>query len=474
MSNPNILFISTDQHSYHALSAAGNRYVNTPHLDRLCENGVTFQRSYSTDPVCTPARTTWMTGRYSSETGVPFNDGILREDIPDLGAHLNRNNYYAAHIGKWHVDGRDVRQSFHTHYNGKRDIMAGGAEVYDHVTTHAAIDFLTSYNSKKPFYLQVNYINPHDICEYLHSHEFNDIPDLVRLGVIHEDELPPLPENFSYDENETVLQRVCRRMDGALIHDKIRKATTRWSDIQWRYYIWHYYRFIEKVDREIGNLLNVLEQTRYKDNTLIIFTSDHGEACASHRMFQKFTLYEESLRVPYIAACLGEGVSVAKRKAIKEHLISGIDYMKTICDYAGVEAPDGTHGRSLRPLIEGNDVVDWRKSVYVESNYYGRAIVTDRYKYVMEYMPNERDRDLPPNSLRNRIGLEQLFDLTADPGETCNLANDAAYKGVIVTMREELVEYEGKLGQRRIENFGAQAIIEKWSEEITSYWERLK
>ncbi|WP_127487195.1 sulfatase family protein [Paenibacillus ehimensis] len=474
MKKPNLLFISTDQQSFHALSAYGNPYVKTPNMDRLCREGVSFMRCYSTDPVCTPARTTWMTGCYSSETGVAFNDAVLHEHIPDLGTILNSNGYYAAHSGKWHVDGRDVRQSFHTVYNGKRDILAGGAEFYDNTITHGAIDFLTSYEGEQPFYLQVNYLNPHDICEYLHSHEFKDIPDLVSLGMLREDELPPLPDNFHYDQNETVLQRVCRREKGALIHDKIRIATEEWTEVQWRYYIWHYYRFIEKVDREIGNLLNVLEQTPYKENTLILFTSDHGEACASHRMFQKFTLYEESVRVPYVAACLGNGIQVAKGTVDHKHLISGIDYVRTICDYAGLEPPAGVHGRSLKPLIEGQQVTEWRDSVYIESNYYGRAIVTDRYKYIMEYTPNEQNRNLPPNSKRNQRGLVQLFDLAEDPGETKNLATDPAYEGIISQLQAEISFMESSLVQEPITHPQAVAIIEQWSDAIASYWRRMK
>ena len=128
---PNILFINTDQQSWNAVSAYGNPYLHTPNIDRLHRNGTSFMRSYCSDPVCAATRSSWATGLYTSETGVPFNGGHLHEDIQDIGQILNANGYKAFHCGKWHVPGRNVRESFHTLYYGKRDIGAGGGEYYD-------------------------------------------------------------------------------------------------------------------------------------------------------------------------------------------------------------------------------------------------------------------------------------------------------------------------------------------------------
>ena len=120
MSNrPNIVFINTDQHTWDVISAYGNEYVNTPNIDRLHENGISFMRSYSSDPVCAPARTSWMTGRFTSEAGTPFNGGHLHEDIPDLGQLLKAGGYRAVHCDKWHVPGRDVHSSFDVLYHGQ-------------------------------------------------------------------------------------------------------------------------------------------------------------------------------------------------------------------------------------------------------------------------------------------------------------------------------------------------------------------
>ena len=185
---PNILFINTDQQSWNAVSAYGNPYIHTPNIDRLHRNGTSFMHSYCSDPVCAAARSSWATGLYTSETGVPFNGGHLHEEIPDIGQILNANGYMAFHCGKWHVPGRNVRDSFHTLYYGRRDIGAGGGEYYDSASTHAVVDFLTTYDGSAPFYLQIGYVNPHDVCEYLHNHEEKCIPNPLQQGIVTEDE----------------------------------------------------------------------------------------------------------------------------------------------------------------------------------------------------------------------------------------------------------------------------------------------
>ena len=466
---PNILFINTDQHSWHALSVYGNPYLHTPNIDQLHRNGTSFRNSYCTDPVCAAARSSWATGLYTSETGVPFNGGHLHSDIPDIGQVLKAGGYRAFHCGKWHVPGRDVRESFETLYYGQHTIGAGGAAYYDSASTHAVANFLTTYDSDEPFYLQLGYIDPHDVCEYLHNHEEKQIPNPVEQGIVSEKALPPLPENFNYDERETVLHRVCRRVDNALIHARILKAVREWDELQWRYLAWNYYRFIEKVDAEIGRVLDLLRKTALHENTVIIFSADHGEASGSHQMFQKFTLYEESVRVPFIVACLGEEISIQKERFDKTHFISGVDIFPTICDYAGIDPPEAVQGRSVRPLAEGRDV-SWREYAYIESNYWGRAIVTEQYKYITEYKPKETADFLPPGPDAENLGVAQLFNRHVVPSETVNLADVAAYSETVEACREKLFAQEAELRRRQIVHQGSQRIISNWGKRLKDYW----
>ena len=327
---PNILFINTDQHTWDAISAYGNTWLRTPNIDRLHENGASFMRSYTTDPVCAPARASWITGRYASECGTPFNGGFLHDDIPDLGETLRAGGYNTFHCGKWHVDGRAAERGFNVLYLGRRRIGAGGAEFYDPASTHAALDFLTSYSDEKPFYLQVGFVNPHDVCEYLHNYEEKAIPGPLEQGVFAEDALPPLPTSFDYDERETVLQIVSRRTEAPLIHSAILNGIRDFGALEWRMFLRDYYRYVEKVDQEIGWVLSALERSRLRDNTLIIFSVDHGEAAGRHRMFQKFTLYEESVRVPFIVASCGERFGISKGSFDRVHLVSGVDPARSL------------------------------------------------------------------------------------------------------------------------------------------------
>ena len=480
---PNILFINTDQQTWNHVSAYGNPHVRTPNIDRLTANGISFMRSYCTDPVCAPARASWMTGLYTSENGVPFNGGLMHEDIPDLGQVLTRNGYLAVHCGKWHVDGRAVRDSFHNLYMGKRDIRAGAAEYYDRVSTHAAIGFLDRHNSSEPFYLQVGLVNPHDICEYQHNHEHKNIPGPVEQGLLASDDLPPLPENFEYDERETIVQQVFRRGDRALIHAPINNGIRDWSEEQWRFLTWNHYRFVEAADQQIGLILNALEKSRFRDNTLIIFSIDHGEASGCHQTFQKFALYEESIRVPFIVSALSDSLEVPKDVCDHDHLVSGVDLVPTVLDYAGVENPDGVQGLSLRPLVDlgrrppgvaGRTMPDhdvrWREFAYVESNYWARAIVTERFKYVTEYRPKIEEDFLPPGPDPDGLGLEQLFDLENDPLEMRNLAGDHRFVDAIEACRGHLFDFEATLNRRPLREGRPRERVRIWSDRLRERW----
>ena len=468
---PNILFINTDQHTWDVISAYGNTHVKTPHIDRLHNNGISFMRSYSSDPVCAPARASWMTGRFTSEAGTPFNGGYLHEDIPDLGQVLQKSDYRAIHCGKWHVDGRNVYDSFDVLYYGQQRIGAGGGEYYDAAMTHAVVDFLTDYDKADPFYLQVWYVNPHDICEYGHNFETKEMPDAVRRGMLSEEDLPPLPENFNYDTRETVLHRVCRRMDECLIHWPILRAMKTWDNLQWRTFIWHHHRFVEKVDGEIGLILTALEQSGLADNTAIIFSVDHGEAFGQHQMFQKFSLYEASIRVPFIVSSLGHNLNIPKGAFDHKHFVSGVDLLPTVCDYAGIDPPEHTRGISVRPLVEGRDV-PWRDFAFVESNYWGRALLFDRYKYVCEYIPYGHQKDLlPPGPDSERIGLEQIFDLQNDPGETQNLAFDENKRALLMQCRQALLNFEAGLERRQITHERPVRQIGTWGQRIRAHWD---
>ena len=155
------------------------------------------------------------------------------------------------------------------------------------------------------------------------------------------------------------------------------------------------------------------------------------------------------------------------------HFVSGVDLFPTICDYAGVDPPEGVQGTSLRPLAEGEDVA-WREYAYIESNYWGRAIVTDEYKYVTEYKPKGVEDFIPPGPDTEQLGLAQLFDKHNDPWETENLADAQEYQEIIETCRGRLLAQESQLNRQQIVHQSPQRIISNWGKRLREYWEHGK
>jgi arylsulfatase A-like enzyme len=178
--------------------------------------------------------------------------------------------------------------------------------------------------------------------------------------------------------------------------------------------------------------------------------------------------------VPFIAACLGDGVPVPKGDFDHEHLISGVDVFPTVCDYAGVAPPPGLPGSSMRPLVEraGGTETAWREHVLVESNYWARAVVTGRYKYVTEYRPRDVEDFLPPGPDDAELGIEQLFDLEGDPGETRNLAGDPALAEVMADCRRRLAETERTLRRRPLREGSPRRVVTTWGARLRQRWQQ--
>ncbi len=406
---PNIVFIHTDQQYGGALSAHGDEFLGTPNLDRLVSEGVDFRRSYSANPVCCPSRACWYTGRPSTENGVIMNDRWpLLRDIPDLGQWFRANGYRSVYVGKWHVTGRNVRESF--------DVLTEGHGIGEHgdaAIARAAEGFLRNAGGDKPFFLNIGFLQPHDICYWLFR---NTLPlEECPYGVADE-ELPPLYDNWAYDPREPEFFRQHWRDSGAALH------MAQWKPWQWRYYRWAYARHVEMVDAHIGRVIDALDDSPFADNTLLVFSSDHGDGMGRHRMFSKMFFYEEAAHVPFIVRFPER---VERGLQDDEHLVSGLDLAPTLCDFAGIDAPPKARGRSLRPILEGRET-PWREYLVSEAHRRGRMVRTPDYKWITyEGSPTE-----------------QLFDMRADAGEQVNLAAEGGREDVIADHRRMLEEWD--------------------------------
>jgi arylsulfatase A-like enzyme len=419
---PNLLLIITDQQAIDTISHTGCTELETPWLDKYCREGVHFQESYTTNPVCSPARSSLLTGRMPSETGVHRNTLSINDAVPNVGQWFRENSEYRSlYAGKWHLP-----QSWQPSVLGfdlLTPAIKGQGNLGDAVVASACEGYF--HNRSKfdnPFIMVASLFQPHDICQWFRMN-LEDISELRYPELAGK--LPELPSNFqlSYPESEVVGE----------LRSVLESSRGNWSELQWRYYLYVYYRQVEMVDAEIGRILQGLEDSGERENTLVMITSDHGEGMAEHQMIRKNYLYEASAKVPLIVSMPDQIRSDINDTS---SLVSGIDLVPTMCDYAGITSPGNAHSRSLRPLLENREST-WRSSLISEvshdshgvENQLARMVRTENYKYIV----NARD------------GVEQLFNLSIDSGETDNLALKTGYRSQLAEHKKLLNEWESKL-----------------------------
>jgi choline-sulfatase len=453
MKRPNILIIICDQHNVDAISAYkeyyreqawGPHWVHTPNLDRMIHHGTSFVQCNSNNPVCGPARSTIFTGKMSTETGVTFNNVGIDDDVPNMGQwlqeHSDYNRYYC---GKWHGGG----PWNYPHMSGSRKIPGfetipvghgGTGDFIDYQVSHGVKAFLSNYDEEAPFLVVAGLMNPHDICFWtpgLFGDKAVSGTDYFGLN----GRLPVLPPNHHVHYPEW--------SNG---------PTLEFSDMEWRNYAYDYYRMVEKMDADVGRMLDAVDARR--DDTIVIFTSDHGEGLGRHSRVQKWHPFEESVRVPLLF--YGPGI-VEEGRIDALQLVSHVDIMPTVCDYAGVHSPEGTRGYSLRSLIEtGQSAIALPDHIYTEFGLTGKIIRTGRFKYVKQYeksgkrfQPYIDKTTNTPSAWVPGIGSQQfverdeklLFDLEVDPWEVTNLAYDPDYAEVMVRHEQLLINWENKL-----------------------------
>jgi arylsulfatase A-like enzyme len=440
---PNILCIVTDQQSAYMMSCTGNRSLATPALDGLANRGVRFERAYATNPVCAPSRFSLQTGRMPSAIGMTWN---YPADVPQefidlsLGTLFRDAGYEAVYGGKVHLPGRLSR------------VVECGYRLLTADSRQGLADACSAFirgDHRKPFFLFASFTNPHDICylaindalraegseaeDNIDSRTCEAVAAAARdLAAMPDADalLPALPANHevSATEPEAISTEYLSHEFAGVRYR--RHARENWRDKDWRVYRHAYRRLTEMVDSEIGQVLDAIRDAGLQEDTLIVFTSDHGDMDGAHRLQHKSVLYEESARVPFIISHQGviPGGAVNDRDLIS----SGLDMLPTLCDAAGIRCPDGLNGRSVLPLLKGDAEYPLRDYLVVES-LHGRSLRTDRFKYTMYASGNER---------------EQLVDLKNDPGEMINLSERKEYQEILNRHRRLLGEWIRNTGDR--------------------------
>lgn len=421
---PNILFILSDDQRADAVGTSGNPYVHTPALDALAHRGVSFTNAYCmgshVGAVCAPSRAMLMSGRslfhvYDTLAGVPTLPQTLRD-----------NGYLTFGTGKWHNE----RSAFQAGFARGKTIFFGG--MSDHyqvpvvdllpdgsfseettqgfstdVFTTSALEFLDDYaagDQEQPFFAYVAYTAPHD--------PRSPAPDYIDR---YAPEQLPLPPNFGAAHPFDL---------GVMtIRDEDLGAWPRTPE-QIRMQLADYYGLITHLDTRVGDLLRALETHGLADNTIVVFTSDHGLAIGSHGLLGKQSLYEESMQAPLIMA--GPGLP---EQQTRDALVYLYDILPTLCGLVDVAPPPGIDGYNLSPIIQG-EVPEVRNSLFTVYSTTQRAVKNHRWKLIRY----------------PAIDHTQLFDLQHDPYELHSLADDTTYRSVRDRLWSELERQQQQAG----------------------------
>ncbi len=425
---PNILIIMTDELSAESMSFnLGKKYINTPNIDQLAKTGVLFSNAYCANPLCIPSRSSIFTGRYPHEMGIQSSEEkkVDPTKFPSLGSIFKNAGYETGYVGKWHLP--YDRKAPGTHGFDYLPNTTGNG--HDSLSPILANDFLKTKRDH-PFLLVVSFMNPHNICQWARGEK---LPDGAIGNPPPADQCPPLRPNAKPSFNETDIMKVMR----ASMQNSDAFPVGTFTEEKWRQYIWSYYRLIEKVDAEIGRVLQSLKETGKDKNTLIVFTSDHGDMQGAHLWNQKTVFYEEAAKVPFIINYQG----IKPRKS-NYFVQSGTDILPTLSDFAGITVPAQYPGNSLKQYLE-KDIAPIKRDYVVVSDHIiqgvgvdgqnpkpeGRMLRNAQYKYWIYDEGKER---------------ESLFDLKSDPGEMINLINDPKHAKALQECRSQLLDWAKK------------------------------
>lgn len=419
---PNFLLILTDQHSPHIAGFAGNPWVDTPHLDRLAERGVRFRAAYCSSPLCVPSRISLWTGKYPHRCSAYDNRSVLFSEHLTLPAWLAQHGYATAAVGKMHFRGREQMHGFQFRPYGDlvesrfpghqpdppetadgrwndhtvgRFPFAGPTSIpesllIDSVVTRESLAWIlefTDAHPDRPWFFCASYARPHFPLtapgRYFRKYLRRNPP------------LPPRPAGYpqALHPHDRFLVEEFHLMEFP-------------PEVQQRA-LAAYYACVEFVDACIGELLQCLAQAGCLENTYIIYTSDHGEMAGEHGLWWKRTYYEASAGVPLLVA--GPDLPQGGETSLPVELV---DLFPTLCQWAGIETPEGLDGETLLPLLQGRPAQRHKRRAFCEllggkPEYRFRMVRDERWKVV----------DFPHAPPR-------LFDLLHDPNEEHDLATN--------------------------------------------------
>ncbi len=457
---PNVVFVITDQQRFDTIAAAGFDYMLTPNLDRLVNEGVCFNRMFVTAPSCAPSRASLFTGLY------PHTNGVFRND--ERWTHtwvrqLADTGYRCVNVGKMHTSPFEEPFGFHERHvvenkdranptlpyfmdNWDKAIWSAGYEKPSRITYRRLDDYrdrmgafvwpippelhsdnfvpalaahwIDTYRWDGPFFLQIGIPGPHP--------PYDPTPDVA--GLYAGRDLPePIGDQADYDSQPVAMKKL-RAQHLSTDHDAVVHLANPTPE-QTRRQREHYFANVTMIDTQMGKLIEALERRGVLDDTVIIFTSDHGDCLNDHGHSQKWTMYEQSVRVPAIVWAPGR--VAAGRKV--DDLVSLFDFGPTVLELAGITAPKWMEARSLLPYLLQDGIPDPRGYVFAEH-------AGDRILHGTEFMTMIRSEQWKlVHFVDHPDG--QLFDLLADPQELHNLWDDPAHQATRRGLIEEILRW---------------------------------
>jgi arylsulfatase A-like enzyme len=416
---PNILFIFSDDHAEHAISAYGSKVNQTPHLDRLAAGGARFTNSFVTNSICTPSRATLLTGQYSHKNGVPvFNRFDGSRD--HVAKRLQAGGYHTGIIGKWHLGSdptgfdRWIVLPGQGNYVNPQFLVPGHALTIEghctDLTGDLAIEFLKTRPQDKPFFLMVHQKAPHRNWQpdERNKAKFKDamIPEPATLLDDYATRPAALPENQ---------QTIARDLTKNDLKQEPPPGLAGTELVKWKYqrYMQDYLACVQGVDDNVGKLLDHLDAEGLADDTIVMYSADNGWYLGDLGMYDKRFMYEPGLRVPLLAR--GPGI---KPGVTPEQFVANIDLAPTFLDLAGLPVPESMQGQSLAPLLRGESPADWRQTVYYRY-YHDPGHHNTRAHYGVRTATHKLIHYWKKDAW-------ELFDLVKDPTEQHNLLFDPA------------------------------------------------
>lgn len=431
---PNILLIYVDDLDHTTFGYMGDPIIRTPNVDRLAEEGLVFRNAFATTAICQTSRGNLMTGRYAARTGI-YMDGfeeLSEEQVAMIyPTILHEAGYYTGYVGKWHLgpvpDGvfdNDQRFLGQGHFWDEEEWPGDGIHLTDRLGDQAT-EMIHQAPDDRPFAITVGFKAPHVQDGF---HPVEPYPASPSTAVLYElDEMPAPalsdPEFF------------VRQPD--LIRESLGRV--RWDyrlgppeSLNFQRSLRRYYRMVSGVDEQLGKMMEALRETGKLDNTIVVFTSDHGMYLGERGLAGKWLGHDTSIRIPLIVR--DPRLPTLERGTQRESMVLMIDFMPTFLDWAGLLPDEDVQGRSIAPIVAGQTPGDWRREFFYEHHSFGdriprsEGIRTGQYKYL---------RYLDSDPL-----YEELYDLEADPKEENNLAGDPDHATLLQEMRASWEQWQ--------------------------------